>query len=216
MLITFSYTSVCLLWKNVYPGHLFLACFILCVCVCARAHAQSVMSDSSTPLTVAPQTSLSMGFPRQEYWSGLPFPSPADLPGPGIEPAYPASPALAGGFLTTAPLVRPLYAMPFRKVYHSPTYVSSFIAAPAIPTPTAAFTLSFAQLLVFCSVTGFVIRPKLPSGCFSLVTCVCWEWGGVASAALGPEHSSQPEISSQFFRTHNPQSLELMDMSFKL
>ena len=68
----------------------------------------------------------------------------------------------------------------------------------------------------FCSVTSFVIRPKLPSGCFSLVTCVCWEWGGVASAALGPKHSSQPEISSQFFRTHNPQSLELMDMSFKL
>ena len=39
-----------------------------------------------------------MGFPRQEYWSGLPFPSPGDLPIPGIKPA---SPALAGGFFTT-------------------------------------------------------------------------------------------------------------------
>ena len=39
-----------------------------------------------------------MGFPRQEYWSGVPFPSPGDLPDPGIEPT---SPALAGGFLTT-------------------------------------------------------------------------------------------------------------------
>ena len=43
---------------------------------------------------------LSMGFPRQEYWSGLPFPSPGDLPDPGIDPV---SPALAGGFFTTEP-----------------------------------------------------------------------------------------------------------------
>ena len=43
-----------------------------------------------TPWTVACQASLSMGFPRQEYWSGLPFPSPGDLPNPGIEPWSPA------------------------------------------------------------------------------------------------------------------------------
>ena len=47
---------------------------------------------------LAPQAPLSMGFPRQEYCSGLPFPSPGDLPDPGIEPA---SPALAGGFFPT-------------------------------------------------------------------------------------------------------------------
>jgi len=41
-----------------------------------------------------------MGFPRQEYWSGLPFPSPGDLPDPGIELTYLASPALAGRFFT--------------------------------------------------------------------------------------------------------------------
>ena len=41
---------------------------------------------------------LSMGFPRQEYWSELPFRPPGDLPDPGIEPASLASPALAGGF----------------------------------------------------------------------------------------------------------------------
>ena len=45
-----------------------------------------------------------MGFPRQEYWSGLPFPSPGDLPNPGIEPA---SPAVADGFFTTEPLGKP-------------------------------------------------------------------------------------------------------------
>ena len=42
-----------------------------------------------TPRTVACQAPLSMGFPRQEYWSGLPFPSPGDLPDPGIEPWFP-------------------------------------------------------------------------------------------------------------------------------
>ena len=42
------------------------------------------------PWTVVYQASLSVGFSRQEYWSGLPFPSPGDLPDPGIEPRYPA------------------------------------------------------------------------------------------------------------------------------
>ena len=50
----------------------------------------SVMSDSFvTPWTVAYQASQSMGFSRQEYWSGLPLPSPGDLPDPGIEPGSP-------------------------------------------------------------------------------------------------------------------------------
>ena len=44
-----------------------------------------------------------MGFPRQEYWSGLPFPSPGDLPEPGIQTLFSVSPALAGEFFTTAP-----------------------------------------------------------------------------------------------------------------
>ena len=45
---------------------------------------------------------LSMEFPRQEYWSGLPFPTPEDLPDPGIKPSFLVSPALAGGFFTTS------------------------------------------------------------------------------------------------------------------
>ena len=51
----------------------------------------------ATPWTVAHQAPLFMGFPRQEYWSGLPFPSAGDLPNSGIEPE---SPALAGRFFT--------------------------------------------------------------------------------------------------------------------
>ena len=57
-----------------------------------------------TPCTVALQAPLSMGFSRQEYWSGLPFPSPGDLPDPGIKPR---SPALQADALTSAPPGRP-------------------------------------------------------------------------------------------------------------
>ena len=54
---------------------------------------------SATPGTVARQAPLSMGLSKQEYWRGLPFPFPGDLPNPGIKPVSPASPALAGGIL---------------------------------------------------------------------------------------------------------------------
>ena len=55
-----------------------------------------VVSDSANPWTVPHQALLSTGFPRQEYWSGLPFPSPGDLPDSGIKPT---SPALAAGWV---------------------------------------------------------------------------------------------------------------------
>ena len=61
----------------------------------------SVLSDSVTPWTVAHQAPLSVGFFRQEYWSGLPCPTPGNLPYPGTEPMSLASPALAGRFFTT-------------------------------------------------------------------------------------------------------------------
>ena len=59
----------------------------------------------ATLWTVACQVALSMEFSRQKYWSGLPFPSPGDLPHPGIEPA---SPALAGTFFTAEAPRNPL------------------------------------------------------------------------------------------------------------
>ena len=69
-------------------------------------HSSSCMCAQLCPTlceqwTVAHQAPLSMEFPRQEYWSGLPFPSPGDLPDPGIEPTSLASLALAGRFFTT-------------------------------------------------------------------------------------------------------------------
>ena len=53
----------------------------------------------ATPWTVVPQAALCLGFPRQEYWIRLPFPSPWDVPDPGIKPTSLLSPALADGFI---------------------------------------------------------------------------------------------------------------------
>ena len=58
--------------------------------------------------TVAHQGPLSMGFSRQEYWNGLPFPPPGDIPDPGIKPTSATSPALAGEFFTTVPPGKPI------------------------------------------------------------------------------------------------------------
>ena len=70
------------------------------MCACMLSHF-SLIWFFATPWTVALQVPPSMGFSRQEYWSGLPCPPPGDLPDPGIEPTSLISPALTGGFFTT-------------------------------------------------------------------------------------------------------------------
>ena len=61
----------------------------------------------TTPWTIAHHAALSLKFSRQEYWSGLPFPTPRDLPDPGIKPTSPTSPALAVISFTTEPHGKP-------------------------------------------------------------------------------------------------------------
>ena len=78
-------------WRRCLMGHSILRGN---ACLCAQSF------DSATPWTVARQAPVSMGFFRQEYWSGLPFPSPGDLLNPGIEPTSLRSPVLAGRFLS--------------------------------------------------------------------------------------------------------------------
>ena len=73
--------------------------------MCSYTH--TIVSDSLQPYRLAHQIPLSKEFPRQESWSGLPFPSPGDLPSTGIESVSPASPA--DGFLTTMPLGGSMY-----------------------------------------------------------------------------------------------------------
>ena len=74
--------------------------YTVVVVVNSLSHVQLL----ATPWTVALQALLFLGFPRQEYWSGLPFPSPGDLPGSGIKSA---SPALAGRFFIAEPPEKP-------------------------------------------------------------------------------------------------------------
>ena len=79
----------------------------VCVCVCVCVCMVSLVWPFATPWTVACQAPQFMEFSRQEYWSGLPFPSLGDLPDPGIEPRSPMCPALAGGFFITEPPKKP-------------------------------------------------------------------------------------------------------------
>ena len=77
----------------------------LTICPCVSLHGWSLSCAQLfvTLWTVAHQAPLPTGFSRQEYWSGLPFSFPGDLPNLGIEPASPEAPALAGKFFTTEP-----------------------------------------------------------------------------------------------------------------
>ena len=86
-----------------------LSCVCVCVCVSMHSVTQSHPTlcgsmDCSQPGSSGISSwNCLMEFPRQEYWSGLPFPPLGDLPNPGIIPASFASPALAGLFFTTSP-----------------------------------------------------------------------------------------------------------------
>ena len=90
----------------------------------------------ATPWTVAHQAPLSMVFPRQEHWSELPFPSPGDLPNPGINPAFPA---LAGGFFTTEPPGKP-------------NGFEGIKWGPRVPVPSLHFKRPYALLSPFLCV----------------------------------------------------------------
>ena len=78
-----------------------------------------VVSDSVIPWTVAHQASLSIGLFRQEYWSGLPFPSPGDLPNPAIKLA---SPALADRFFILSHLGSPCFCV-YETIFYDNVYV---------------------------------------------------------------------------------------------
>ena len=82
--------------------------FPVYICVCIKSSQMKSLSRVrlfATPWTIGYQAPPSMGLSRQEHWSGLPFPSPGDLPDPGIEPG---SPALQADALTSEPPGKPM------------------------------------------------------------------------------------------------------------
>ena len=84
-------------WRRLYDVIMMDTCHYACMLSCFSCVWLFV-----TPWTIACRALLPVGFSRQEYWRGLPFPPPGDLPDPGIEPESLKSPALAGWFLTTS------------------------------------------------------------------------------------------------------------------
>ena len=93
-LLAFCFTDLC------------LHCTIFCPCTwslltCMLAKLLQLCLTVCNPRDCTRQVPLSMAFPRQEYWSGLPCPPPGHLPNPGIQPESLRSPALAGGFFPT-------------------------------------------------------------------------------------------------------------------
>ena len=119
-----------------------------------RAHAQwlSHVRLFTTPWTVAHQAPLSMGFPRQDYWSGLPFPPPGDLPKPGIKPESPVSSALQADSLPAEPSEKLhwliYYSLPPSLSSFSPFFSPSFLALSkaAFQTKNLFFSFFFAAL----------------------------------------------------------------------
>ena len=94
---------------------------LTCLCVCSVAPG-----SFETPWTVAHQSPLSMGFSQWEYWSGLPFPSPEDLPDLGIKLTSSASPAMAGRFFTSEPEGRSQWTCLLISIF-SGTQVTKFV-----------------------------------------------------------------------------------------
>ena len=92
--------------------HICVCMFVyVCVCICVLSHFSHVCL-CVTLWTVACQAPLSVGFPRQEYWSGLPFPSPGDLSQPRDQTHVSC---LTGGFFTTEPPEKTLSPLPIYK-----------------------------------------------------------------------------------------------------
>ena len=98
------------------------------------------MSDSfATLCTIACQAPLSMGFSRQDYWSGLPFPSPGHLPDPGIKRV---SPVLAGRFFTTELPWKSTWVIVVQSPTHVQLFVTPWTSTPGLSVPH--------HLLKFC------------------------------------------------------------------
>ena len=101
-----SWMDYCSIWGLCFLGHCYRGlrsefyCLLWCLWVSEWVKSLSRVWLFATPWTVAHQALPPMGFSRQGYWSGLPFPSPGELPDPGIEPRFPA---LQAGALPSEP-----------------------------------------------------------------------------------------------------------------
>ena len=126
-------------------------------------HAQllSHIRFFATPGTVAHQAPLSMGFPRQEYWSELPFLPPGDLPDSGIKPMSPVSPAMAGRLSSTEPPGKPVYIQ--LKMLEPSCHTSLQNSPGEVATPYSGGYPSSLPFLLLLKVQLQVLSPQTGS-----------------------------------------------------
>ena len=116
------------LWLYQIPLIMFFKWVNCMVCgLCCVLSQFSRVWLSATPWTIARQAPLSIGFSRQKYWKGLSYPSPGDLPNPGIEPESLESPALAGEFFTSSAswIISP-YICFYKRIQNHVSYICFF------------------------------------------------------------------------------------------
>ena len=154
-----------------------------------------------------------MGFTRQEYWSGLPFPTPGDLPNPGIQKASLASPALTGRLFTTAPPVSPIHWQDSRPLQGCSTLrqaVWAFITLsscwPVIgcrPTPGNGYDLEWGRLLWPLEVSSWEGPPCMSGegqqpavSAAEVMAVLSPQWGPLSSAAQDSPMLQDPFYTS--------------------
>ena len=113
-----------------------MAGFFVCLFVCFFVFKLTELTGPIAATFFFCQGLLSMECSRQEYWSGLPFPSPGDLPDPGIEPTSPVAPALQGHSLSAEPPGKPSFPLAAR---HAVTF--PIVASPGMVTAWMLGTL---------------------------------------------------------------------------
>ena len=129
-----------------------------CCCCCVWAQSCPALCD---PMDCSPPGPSVHEFSRQEYWSGLPFPSPRDLPDPGIEPG---SPTLAGGFFTTVP---PDQGSHLGSLHWD---LSILVTAP----PVKSFNIDFQYIsLFFCLILVYIYFNSFILQCIYFIVLVC-------------------------------------------
>ena len=146
-------------------------CVCVCVCVC------TVMSSSATQWTVAHQALLSMGFSRQEYWSGFPCPPPGDLPNPVIEPLSLMLPALADRFFTTASpgkyhITYTINSRPFNLIFMNLWYCCHLYLWFSVPPIIFLSLVSF--IFVSLVLVHYLTHSKHPTNiCYTKSAIIC-------------------------------------------
>ena len=150
------------------------------VCVCT---VHSVVSKSLWPLDCSPPDSSVYGILQAKYWSGLPFPTPGDLPIPGIKPVSLASAALASKFFTTAPP-----GLCLNKKTNNRLFLCSKPAITHHFTENKSQVPLVAQVLWICLLASYLILPFLLGSHLPLTCSAPAHWPHRHSPTSGPLH----------------------------